>query len=175
MGVKFRRNQALYRRTMMAFIRANSLPFENGGKACPSNPQIIRAFLGLIDLSSYGRKEKLQACYEYCLSKGFTAPKKAKRNTANYNGNVNSDDFLSSYAWRNARYEAIKKNNGRCECCGASPKENNIVLHVDHIKSRRLFPELALDPSNFQVLCEDCNHGKGFLDQTDWRKDQTIN
>jgi 5-methylcytosine-specific restriction endonuclease McrA len=53
-------------------------------------------------------------------------------------------------------------------CCGASPKDG-IRVHVDHIKPRRDFPELALTFDNLQVLCEVCNHGKGNWDQTDWR------
>ena len=42
-------------------------------------------------------------------------------------------------------------------------------MNVDHIKPRRLYPGLALEKSNLQVLCADCNHGKGNWDQTDWR------
>lgn len=66
----------------------------------------------------------------------------------------------------------------RCECCGASPQKHGVRLNVDHIKPRRFFPELALDETNTQVLCEDCNHGKGNWDQTDWRQapvSETVN
>jgi 5-methylcytosine-specific restriction endonuclease McrA len=42
-------------------------------------------------------------------------------------------------------------------------------MHVDHIKPRSLFPLLAADPENLQVLCEDCNVGKSNVDTTDWR------
>ncbi len=64
----------------------------------------------------------------------------------------------------------LKKRGARCECCGSTPA-NGIVIHVDHIKPRRKFPELALTESNLQVLCEVCNHGKGSWDDTDWRDD----
>lgn len=83
---------------------------------------------------------------------------------------VNADAFLLSYEWRRLRMEVIKERGARCECCGASPKDG-IVIHVDHIKPRRKYPELALSKANLQVLCEVCNHGKGNWDQTDWRKD----
>ena len=43
-------------------------------------------------------------------------------------------------------------------------------MNVDHIKPRRLFPDLALSLDNLQVLCHECNHGKGNWDMTDWRE-----
>lgn len=79
-----------------------------------------------------------------------------------------SDAFLESFEWRAARMLAIKRYGPVCQCCGASPK-TGAVINVDHIKPRRLFPELALDQDNLQILCHDCNHGKGSWDQTDWR------
>jgi len=80
-----------------------------------------------------------------------------------------SDAFLSSFEWRATRMMALKEFGNTCQCCGASPK-TGAVIHVDHIKPRKLFPELALSVSNLQILCGDCNHGKGNWDQTDWRK-----
>lgn len=79
-----------------------------------------------------------------------------------------SDKFLQSYEWRKLRMEALKLHGARCQCCGASPAAG-AVMNVDHIKPRKIFPELALSLSNLQVLCGDCNHGKGNWDQTDWR------
>lgn len=76
--------------------------------------------------------------------------------------------FYQSKGWLEARYEALKVNNGLCECCGRG-KQHNVQLHVDHIKPRSLFPELALAVSNLQVLCHECNLGKGIHDKTDWR------
>lgn len=84
---------------------------------------------------------------------------------------VTGDDFLFSYEWRRLRMEALKLHGARCQCCGASPA-TGAVMNVDHIKPRRLFPHLALELSNLQVLCHECNHGKGNWDQTDWRQSQ---
>lgn len=77
-------------------------------------------------------------------------------------------DFYVSDEWRSIRYEALKLHGARCQCCGMSPKEGKI-MHVDHIKPRSKYPELALDVTNLQVLCEDCNLGKMARDETDWR------
>ena len=78
-------------------------------------------------------------------------------------------NFYATAEWRKARYQALAANNGRCELCGAG-KHQGVVLHVDHIKPRSKCPHLELDPSNLQVLCEDCNMGKSNLDSTDWRE-----
>ncbi len=82
---------------------------------------------------------------------------------------VVSDSFLSTYEWRRVRMMALKKYGARCQCCGASPADG-AVMNVDHIKPRRIFPALALDVDNLQILCAPCNHGKGNWDMTDWRE-----
>ena len=81
---------------------------------------------------------------------------------------VESDAFLQTYEWRRVRMEALKKYGPVCQCCGASPA-TGAVINVDHIKPRKLFPHLALDVNNLQILCNPCNHGKGNWDMTDWR------
>lgn len=81
---------------------------------------------------------------------------------------ANAPEFLFSYAWRVLRLKIIKKYGAVCQCCGASPS-TGAVINVDHIKPRKFYPELALDENNLQVLCHDCNHGKGNWDSTDWR------
>lgn len=84
------------------------------------------------------------------------------------NTDVTSDDFLSTYDWRKLRMMALKKYSPKCMCCGATPA-TGAVINVDHIKPRKLFPHLALDINNLQILCHTCNHGKGNWDRTDWR------
>lgn len=78
------------------------------------------------------------------------------------------EDFLQSFEWRKLRYATLKKYGSRCMACGRTPRDG-VTMNVDHIKCRRDYPELALDPENLQVLCNECNHGKGNWDQTDWR------
>lgn len=84
-----------------------------------------------------------------------------------------TDSFYRTDAWRKVRYEALVLHGGRCQCCGRSPSDE-IVLHVDHIKPRSRYPKLALEPSNLQVLCDDCNLGKGARDETDWRGEHPV-
>lgn len=85
----------------------------------------------------------------------------------------NRDGFLSSFEWRQLRMRAIKRYGRRCMCCGATP-EQGAVINVDHIKPRKHFPALALDINNLQILCHDCNHGKGNWDRTDWRPEPAV-
>lgn len=81
---------------------------------------------------------------------------------------VTSDAFLQSFECRALRMQALKLHGAKCQCCGASPS-TGAVMNVDHIKPRKFYPELALVLSNLQILCGDCNHGKGNWDETDWR------
>lgn len=80
-----------------------------------------------------------------------------------------SDDFHRSSDWRKVRFDILEKHfleRGHiCLCC----KRQYVILHVDHIKPRSKYPELALDPNNLQVLCEDCNIGKANRGETDFR------
>ena len=84
------------------------------------------------------------------------------------------DKFFKSEAWRELRFVVLKRADGCCALCGRSKRMHDVVLHVDHIKPRSRFPHLSLDASNLQVLCEDCNLGKGNRDTTDWRTDNVV-
>jgi 5-methylcytosine-specific restriction endonuclease McrA len=87
---------------------------------------------------------------------------------------INHKQFYKSMEWRKVRYQALLQNGNRCQCCGRGPKEG-VVLHVDHIKPRKKYPELKFDINNLQILCEDCNIGKMAHDETDWREGLDIN
>lgn len=77
--------------------------------------------------------------------------------------------FYKSYEWRKLRYKVLKKYGATCMVCGRE-RENGFMIHVDHIKPLRKYWELRLDANNLQVLCDECNHGKGNWDETDWRE-----
>lgn len=77
-------------------------------------------------------------------------------------------DFYASREWRVLRYRVLRRSNGRCACCGRSSADG-IQIHVDHIQPRSKAPELALVEGNLQILCADCNMGKGNTDSIDWR------
>lgn len=79
--------------------------------------------------------------------------------------NPSDDKFFKSQEWRTARFFTLKKYDRKCALCFRT----NVPLHVDHIKPRSKFPELALNPNNLQVLCEECNLGKLNYDDTDFR------
>jgi 5-methylcytosine-specific restriction endonuclease McrA len=83
---------------------------------------------------------------------------------------VGPDSFYVSWEWKRARYEAMNAHGRRCGCCGWRPGDTDQGhLVVDHIKPLALFPALALVRSNLQVLCNDCNMGKGRRYQDDYR------
>lgn len=112
------------------------------------------------------RKDKIHKKKQLQRIVAFYDPKKeVKKNRV---VDVSSNEFLETYEWRRVRMEALVKHGAVCQCCGASRK-TGAVIHVDHIKPRKLFPHLALDIDNLQVLCHECNHGKSNWDMTDWR------
>lgn len=80
----------------------------------------------------------------------------------------NSLSFYASREWRDLRYKALELHGATCQCCGAT-RGKGVRMHVDHIKPRSLFPELALVLTNLQILCEACNLGKSNKFSTDWR------
>lgn len=130
----------------------------------------IRLESVIVSVAKNGKKKDHKATEKPISAKA--APKangKKHPITLGTDVDVRSIEFLSTYAWRKVRMEALKKHGPVCQCCGASPA-TGAVMNVDHIKPRKLFPELALDLDNLQILCGPCNHGKGNWDATDWRK-----
>ena len=79
-----------------------------------------------------------------------------------------AETFYSSGAWRRVRFEVLKEQGRECACCGATPGDG-VRMHVDHVEPRSKRPDLSLDKSNLQVLCEDCNLGKMDRCNSDFR------
>lgn len=79
------------------------------------------------------------------------------------------DHFLLSREWIAVRMVALERGGGRCACCGRTAHDG-IIINVDHIKNRLKHPELALTVDNLQLLCNECNRGKGNKFSTDWRR-----
>ena len=82
--------------------------------------------------------------------------------------------FYRSWEWRTLRMEVLKTLGHRCQACGATPNDRTLAgeavkIVVDHIKPLSKFWHLRLERSNLQVLCDECNMGKGAWDETDHR------
>lgn len=57
------------------------------------------------------------------------------------------------------RFIVMKRDNFKCSICGKSPaSDNNVILHVDHIKPWSKDGETNLN--NLRTLCSVCNIGK---------------
>ena len=68
--------------------------------------------------------------------------------------------FYGSPEWRLLREQIIAEQGRLCRQCGQHIIRD-FDLTVDHIRPRSKFPELALDKSNLQILCRQCNSSKG--------------
>lgn len=84
------------------------------------------------------------------------------------------DEFYKSWDWRTLRMEVLKEFGSACQCCGATPGMKDatgspVRICVDHIKPISKHWHLRLDRSNLQILCDECNQGKGNWDETDFR------
>lgn len=64
--------------------------------------------------------------------------------------------FLKSEEWKLIRKEFLNESEKFCVYCGSTNQ-----LQVDHILPKSKYKHLALDKSNFQILCWPCNKNKG--------------
>ena len=88
-------------------------------------------------------------------------------------GNLPGAVFYKAKEWKKARYCALLAHGNKCQLCGST--SNDGPLEVDHILPRVLRPELCLDPSNLQILCNQCHLAKGVRYIDDCRKRHTQN
>lgn len=89
-------------------------------------------------------------------------------NIANISGDldsvVNNKNFYRTPEWKDLRFRVLRMYGTACMKCG-NPDEP----HVDHIKPKSLYPHLALNINNLQVLCKDCNLDKSNKNCIDYR------
>ncbi len=103
------------------------------------------------------------------------AARRAARSSVTSGGSkADREAFYLSWEWRRLRMEVLKKHGARCQCCGAGRNDVTaagapVRICVDHIQPLAKRWDLRLDSENLQVLCDECNQGKGAWDRTDWR------
>lgn len=95
-------------------------------------------------------------------------PRSRLRKKERRKGHCSDTDFYRSLKWRELRYRVLRKYGRECMLCGAKDRR----VHVDHIKPRSKYPHLALEESNLQVLCFECNYGKSNKYEDDFRRSQ---
>jgi 5-methylcytosine-specific restriction endonuclease McrA len=67
--------------------------------------------------------------------------------------------------WSKARMKVFSRNraaNGgiiRCEQCRRTEADGVAAWHVHHLRSRKHWPELEVDPDNLAIWCRACNLG----------------
>lgn len=114
--------------------------------------------------------------YDYCAvctrkaEKSQEERRKKEERKAERTGDITfSQKVQSSRQWKALRKKATEYYGKQCHRCGDSGY--GVEIHVDHIKPKSKYPELAFDPNNLQILCRDCNFEKGAKDETDYRPD----
>jgi 5-methylcytosine-specific restriction protein A len=65
---------------------------------------------------------------------------------------MSNDPFYLSPEWRKVRRRVLRRDPMCIECHEA------LSCRVDHIKPKRMFPELALDEDNLRGMCEPCHN-----------------
>lgn len=83
------------------------------------------------------------------------------------------DEFYKTWDWQKLRVKTFEKFGRRCMCCGATNDSIDMTgkpvqIVCDHVKPLHNYWSMRLDPENTQVLCFDCNMGKG-IEETDYR------
>lgn len=163
---------------MIAFL------FEDCGHEWTSLKEALPFIAEACEITITGKRKTqlLLECYQELVDAGITVPEHyvvpwelKKYAYVKHQSNAKQKDdpvrrFYDSWSWKKLSYKIRRERGNRCECCGAKPsKTNNVRIVADHIKSVRKHWHLRLNPKNIQVLCDDCNKGKSFQDETDWR------
>jgi 5-methylcytosine-specific restriction endonuclease McrA len=76
-------------------------------------------------------------------------------------------NYYGTPEWRRVRYLFLRQQKRPLTCSLCNRSDG--VICVDHIKSVRRYPELRSRLDNLQLLCTQCNLGKGSDFDDDWR------
>ncbi len=107
--------------------------------------------------------------YKYWYENPLNHPKNKRKKNKKDKIQTKSE-FYRTPEWETLRKKTLKIYGCICMKCNTK----NMVMHVDHIKPRSKYPELALDFNNLQVLCKKCNEDKSNTDETDYRPNTLI-
>lgn len=105
----------------------------------------------VLDLERANRRLKFSLGHGRSAKRGEIAFEKPEAKS------TKGKDFYNSLSWKRLRYQFLMlSENKECKNCGSSKN-----LQVDHIVPRSIDPSRSLDQTNLQILCADCNFGKG--------------
>ena len=117
--------------------------------------------ISLVSSGSYKRKfgswnNALRCFVEYINQTGQESTSDSESSeivVCDYNRNVNL----------RLRFLVMKRDNFKCQLCGASPATNpSVILHIDHIIPFSKGGKTKID--NLQTLCSSCNLGKSDME-----------
>lgn len=154
-------NYAFSNKFLYEWAHANPscLPPEHAVFLLSCKPKVLPIELGAILTNTYGPDMQPRK-----RAKANRAPRQIKPKPKPKERQVSTKAFYSSWEWKQARFETLKRYGATCMCCHST---KDIV--VDHILPIRTHPELRLSRDNLQILCNSCNMGKGSHDTTDFR------
>jgi hypothetical protein len=120
------------------------------------------------------RVKKSKFCSRICQVSGqvWTQERKDKIGKAT-SGSRPSIKGENHYFWKGGSWNYIKtlvrlRDNDVCQCTGICQWhlgekcgfKDSYIMHVDHIKPKKLFPDLKLSMDNLIVVCPNCHQMK---------------
>lgn len=81
--------------------------------------------------------------------------------------------FYNSEEWRRVRRQVLHRDNHTCVQCGKKADR----MQVDHIYSRKDYPQFALQVTNLRTLCPTCHahQATSFGRKADYKERPIIN
>ncbi len=118
--------------------------------------------------SALSEKKRIMARLEKENEAFYAKPKPEK-----HPSKAQKDEFYKTWDWQKLRVKTFERYGHRCLCCGATRESRDMMgrpvqLVVDHVKPLHNYWSKRLDAENTQILCFDCNMGKG-VEETDYR------